>query len=373
MMSSKKLAFVGNSAQTMINFRYGVMKSLAQSGYSVYVIAPKDCDVLIFREASINFIPIEIDCKGVNPFRDLSLVRQLRTLYKKERFDVVFHYTIKPVIYGGWASHTVGIKQISVITGLGYTFINKGWLNRLVKRLYRSSLSSANEVWFLNQEDRTLFVEQEIVSKFKTRVINGEGVNLEHYKPVTNSSKQKFSFLFIGRVLWDKGVGEFVEAAKVVKKQHPHVQFNVLGPLGASNPASISQEQMEQWERLGVVRYLGETTDVIPYISSASCIVLPSYREGISRVLLESAAMERPIIASNVPGCREIVLNGESGFLCEPQNVSSLIACMMHMLSLSTEDCINFGKKGRMHVKELYDEQLTINLYKNRLNELLPE
>jgi glycosyltransferase involved in cell wall biosynthesis len=239
--------------------------------------------------------------------------------------------------------------------------------------LYRSSLSGANEVWFLNQEDRTLFVEQEIVSKFKTRVINGEGVNLEHYKPVTNSSKQKFSFLFIGRVLWDKGVGEFVEAAKVVKKQHPHVQFNVLGPLGASNPASISQEQMEQWERLGVVRYLGETTDVIPYISSASCIVLPSYREGISRVLLESAAMERPIIASNVPGCREIVLNGESGFLCEPQNVSSLIACMMHMLSLSTEDCINFGKKGRMHVKELYDEQLTINLYKNRLNELLPE
>lgn len=370
---AKKIAFVGNSLQTMCNFRMGVMSELIREGYDVTVIAPKDCDITALKQAQIRLIPVDIDCKGMNPFVDLGLVSTLKQIYKKEQFDFIFHYTIKPNIYGGWASKSVKIPHISVITGLGYTFIRKGWINRIAKFLYRISLRGAKEVWFLNQEDKTLFVEQNIVAQYKARLINGEGVNLEKYKLTSRTITCPFSFLFVGRVLWDKGVGEFVDAAKNVKKQYPKVQFKILGQLGANNPACINVQQMNEWEQTGVIKYLGETTNVIPYIDQAHCIVLPSYREGISRVLLEAAAMEKPIIASNVPGCREIVIDRENGFLCKPQDTNSLIACMMHMLSLSQEERNAFGQKGREIVQRLFDEKIIINLYKRKLSEFILE
>ena len=371
MTDKKKLAFVGNSSMTMQNFRMGLMKELAQNpDYEVTVIAPQDNDISELRANNIRFIPVEMDCKGMNPFTDIHLMQQLRRIYRKEKFDFIFHYTIKPVIYGSWAARRARIPQISVITGLGYTFITKGWINKLVIRLYRSALKSAKEVWFLNQEDKTMFIEKEIVAAQKTRILNGEGVNLKQYSPRQAPKGKNFNFLYVGRVLWDKGVGEYVEAARVVKKQYPSVCFKMLGPLGANNPASITQEQVEKWVHAGIIKYLGETQNVIPFMADASCIVLPSYREGISRVLLEAAAMEKPIITSNVPGCREIVVDGENGFLCEAQNTSSLSACMMHMLSLSQDERQEFGKKGRERVLERFDEQSTIEVYKEKLKDI---
>ena len=365
----QKIAFVGNSLQTMCNFRMGVMSELVREGYEVVVIAPKDGDVTALKQAQIRLIPIEMDCKGMNPFEDMRLAKTLRNIYRKEQFSVVFHFTIKPVIYGSWAVRRAKIPQISVITGLGYTFIRKGWINRLAKMLYRYALRTANEVWFLNQEDKSLFVEQSLVSPFKARLINGEGVDVNKYQSHADLTNTPFTFLFVGRVLWDKGVGEFVKAAQVIKKQHPRVQFHILGQLGANNPACVSIEQMETWEQTRTVKYLGETSNVLPYIERATCLVLPSYREGVSRVLMEAASMERPIIATNVPGCREMVIDGHNGFLCEAQDTNSLIACMMHMLSLSEIELKAFGKNGRTHVLRYFDEQLTISLYKHKLQE----
>jgi glycosyltransferase involved in cell wall biosynthesis len=365
----QKIAFVGNSLQTMCNFRMGVMSELVREGYEVVVIAPKDGDVTALKQAQIRLIPIEMDCKGMNPFVDMRLAKTLRNIYRKEQFSVVFHFTIKPVIYGSWAARRAKIPQISVITGLGYTFIRKGWINRLAKMLYRYALRTANEVWFLNQEDKSLFVEQSLVSPFKARLINGEGVDVNKYQSHADLTTTPFTFLFVGRVLWDKGVGEFVKAAQVIKKQHPRVQFHILGQLGANNPACVSIEQMEIWEQTRTVKYLGETSNVLPYIERATCLVLPSYREGVSRVLMEAASMERPIIATNVPGCREMVIDGHNGFLCEAQDTNSLIACMMHMLSLSEIELKAFGKNGRTHVLRYFDEQLTIALYKHKLQE----
>ena len=330
-----KIGFVGNSLQTMCNFRAGVMTELVQMGYEVVIIAPKDSDITFLKQNQIRLIPIEMDCKGMNPFADIQFARTLKRIYKKEKFNFLFHYTIKPVVYGSWAARKTKTPQISVITGLGYTFIRKGWITRVAKFLYRLSLRTANEVWFLNQEDKTLFVEQSLLSPFKARLIYGEGVDVAKYKSQSDLLSIPFTFLFIGRVLWDKGVGEFVKAAQVVKKQHPKVQFHILGQLGANNPACVSIQQMEEWEQTRTVKYLGETSNVLPYIENATCVVLPSYREGVSRVLLEAASMERPIIASNVPGCREIVIEGYNGFLCEAQDTNSLIACMMHMLSIT--------------------------------------
>lgn len=366
---ARKIAFVGNSMQTMYNFRRGVMAELVREGYEVVIIAPKDGDITPLKQAQIRLIPIEMDCKGMNPFADIQLVKTLRKIYKSEQFNFIFHFTIKPVVYGSWAARWVQIPQISVITGLGYTFIRKGWITRIAKLLYRLALKTAYEVWFLNQEDKSLFVEQNIVSPFKARLINGEGVDINKYRSRTEMTTSPFTFLFIGRVLWDKGVGEYVKAAQVIKKQTPKVQFHILGQLGANNPACVSTQQMEQWERSGAVKYLGETSNVLPYIERASCIVLPSYREGVSRVLLETAAMERPIIASNVPGCREIVIDGYNGFLCEMKDTNSLIACMMHMLSLSQVELTTFGKNGRTHVLQQFDEQKIITLYKHKLQE----
>lgn len=365
----QKIAFVGNSLQTMCNFRMGVMSELVREGYEVVVVAPKDGDITALKQAQIRLIPIEMDCKGMNPFTDIKLAKTLHTIYKREKFSVVFHFTIKPVIYGSWAARRAKIPQISVITGLGYTFIRKGWITRVAKMLYRFALRSANEIWFLNQEDKSLFVEQNLVSPIKARLINGEGVDVQKYRSHADLTNTPFTFLFVGRVLWDKGVGEFVKAAQVVKKQHPRVQFHILGQLGANNPACVSIEQMEQWEQTRTVKYLGETSNVLPYIERATCLVLPSYREGVSRVLMEAASMERPIIATNVPGCREIVIDGHNGFLCEVQDTNSLIACMMHMLSLSEIELTAFGKNGRTHVLQHFDEQKTIALYKHKLQE----
>ena len=366
---ARKIAFVGNSSQTMCNFRLGVMSELVRMGYEVVVIAPKDSNITAFKQNQIRLIPVEIDCKGMNPFVDIHLAKTLKKIYKKEQFHMVFHFTIKPVIYGSWAARRARIPQISVITGLGYTFIRKGWITRFAKCLYRYALRTANEVWFLNQEDKSLFVEQNLVSPFKARLILGEGVDVRKYQSNSELSVSPYTFLFIGRVLWDKGVGEFVKAAQVIKKQHPKVQFHILGQLGANNPACVSIEQMEIWEQTRTVKYLGETSNVLPYIEKATCIVLPSYREGVSRVLLEAASMERPIIATNVPGCREIVIDNYNGFLCEAQDTNSLIACMMHMLSLSPTELTSFGKNGRSHVLQQFDEQKTIALYKHKLQE----
>lgn len=365
-----KIAFVGNSLQTMLNFRLGVLSALSEMGHEVIIIAPKDCDTTLLQNHAIRLIPIEMDSKGVNPIEDIKLTIRLRKIYQKERFDFIFHYTIKPVVYGAWAAACCSIPHIAVITGLGYTFLRKGWIHRIAKTLYKCSLRYAQEVWFLNLDDKTLFLEQKIVSSYKTRVMHGEGVNTVHYQSSASPSTP-FTFLFVGRVLWDKGIGEFVEAAQVVKKQHPHVQFHILGQLGANNPACVTAQQMEEWERAETVKYLGETDNVLPYMTQASCIVLPSYREGVSRVLLEAASMERPIIASNVPGCKEIVLDGENGFLCEAQDVTSLTACMMHMLSLSEEERRCFGRKGREWVCGRYDERIVIQRYKDKLKEML--
>ena len=254
---------------------------------------------------------------------------------------------------------------------MGYTFIRKGLINRIAKCLYRFSLRTASEVWFLNQDDKTLFMEQNLVSSFKARLIHSEGVDVEKYQSRVDLSISPFIFLFIGRVLWDKGVGEYVKAARFVKKQYANVQFQILGQLGANNPACVSTQQMEEWERTGIFKYLGETANVLPYIEKATCIVLPSYREGVSRVLLETASMERPLIASNVPGCREVLIDGYNGFLCEAQDSNSLIACMMHMLALPEKELVEFGKNGRTHVIKHFAEEKIIALYKHKLHEQL--
>lgn len=367
-----KIAFIGNSSLTMHNFRINLLRSMVKQGYEVVVVAPKDSDTTSYKSNKIRYIPVDIDCKGLNPLRDLFLMNRLRALYQKEKFDFIFHYTIKPVIYGSFAARLAGIKHISVITGLGYTFLNTGFLNKLVISLYRHSLKKAEEVWFLNEDDREVFLTNEMVNKKRTKVINGEGVNARLYQPAKKESS-RIKFLFVGRMLWDKGIGEYVEASRILKKKYPNVVFEALGSLGSANPSAISREQMDEWEKEEIIKYLGETHRVIPFLSNSSCVVLPSYREGISRVLLEASAMEKPVVATNVTGCRDIVVDGYSGYLCEVRNPESLAEAMEKIIRLPKEKLEEMGKEGRGLVLEKFDEKIIIQEYVSKLKEIFPE
>jgi len=369
-MSRYKLAFVGNSSLTMYNFRIGLLRALVKSGYDVTVIAPKDNDISLYEAEGVRFIPVDIECRGTNPFKDARLISQLKKIYNREKFDFVFHYTIKSVIYGSFAAALSKTSHISVITGLGYTFIRNGLLKRITVLLYTLSLKKAKEVWFLNTDDMRVFLDRKIVKQEKIYLLNGEGIDTTTFQP-KEKKKKYFSFIFIGRILWDKGVGEYIKAARILKKEYPEIRFQLLGALGSENPAAVKPERMDKWVNEGIIDYLGETRDVTSYIANSSCVVLPSYREGLSRILLEAAAMERPIITSDVTGCKEVIENSISGFLCKPKDAENLMECMKKMYLLSEEKRVEMGKRGREIVLEKFDEKIIINQYIEKLDEYL--
>lgn len=366
-MKTKKIALVGNSALTMLNFRLGVMTELSKT-YDVTMITPKDCDTAILAKRGIHFIPIDVDCKGLNPFRDLNLVHVLNRIYRQEHFDFVFHYTIKPIIYGSFVAGRAGIPFISIVTGLGYSFIRRNWLFHLSRLMHKWALKKADSVWFLNQDDCDSFVNWHIVDRDHTHVIHGEGVNTDLFtaKPKMDNV---FRFLFCGRMLRSKGVELYVEAARRLKHEYPEVEFQLLGPLDSPNPDAITPEEIETWIKEGYVSYLGVTKDVRPYLEKCSCMVLPSYyMEGVPRSLMEAASMERPIITTDSVGCKEVVEDGVNGFLCVKRNVESLYQAMHKMLSLSEEELKAMGSNGRKLMVAKFDEKIILQEYVQYLN-----
>lgn len=357
------IILAGNTAWGMFNFRQNLMKLLLNQGHLVTVVAPPDekFEKRII-EAGCAFIPVEIESKGMNPVSDLLLIRKYFKIYKSISPDLIFHYTIKPNIYGTLASRLAGIPSIAVVTGLGYTFINKGLVSRIALLLYSIAFKVSLQVWFLNEEDCSIFTSHNIVKKEKTYVLKGEGINLDHFSASVCTSSE-ISFLLASRMLWDKGIGEYVEAAKILKKNHHHVNFNLLGPYGIDNPKAISEEQINEWQADGIINYLGETDDIKPYINSSSAIVLPSYREGISRVLLEAAAMEKPLITTDVVGCRNIVIDNVTGFICEPKNAQSLAEAMLKVITLEKKELATMGKKGREFVQKEFSDEVVLKKY----------
>lgn len=360
MNPTKHIILVGNTAWGMYNFRKDLIKEILNNGYKITVIAPDDNDFSHkISDLGCQFIHIHVDAKGANLLKDIRLIFNLFLIYKKLKPSFIFHYTIKPNIYGSIAARFLKISQITVITGLGYTFINTNYITHITKFLYKISLSSAKQVWFLNQDDQALFVKNKIIKSSNSMVLNGEGINLDEYSPIKKLKNEK-SFLLIARLLWDKGVGEYVDAARMLKKKYPKAQFNILGYLGVDNPSAIEEEIVLAWQKEGIINYLGSSDNVIPYIGESTCIVLPSYREGLSRVLLEAASMSRPIVATNITGCKEIVEDGITGFLCEVKSAISLRDKMENILCLTSEQITLMGIKGREKVKSEFDQK-TIN------------
>jgi glycosyltransferase involved in cell wall biosynthesis len=372
--SELRVVLVCNTSFAIYTYRQGLIRTLVARGVEVSVIAPRDRTTDLLTGMGCRFIELAVASKSTNPLDDLRTLLQLYRLYRGLRPHVVFHYTIKPNIYGSVAARLAGVASVAVTTGLGYVFIQHSRAAQVAKRLYRFAFRFPREVWFLNRDDEAAFIEQKLlVYPERARLLHGEGVDLEQFAPAPlppRTSPDRFAFVLIGRLLWDKGIGEYVDAARQLRARYPHARFQLLGPLNVENPSAISRADVDAWQQEGIVEYLGEAHDVRPVIAAADCVVLPSYREGVPRTLLEAAAMERPLVATDVPGCREVVEHGVNGLLCEVRNVDSLADALARMLEMSETERRAMAERGRQKVANEFDERLVIERYKDLLNNL---
>lgn len=284
----------------------------------------------------------------------------------------MLHFTIKPNIYGNIVCRILGIKTISNISGLGTVFVRKNWVTKLVKILYRYSLVAAERIFFQNREDYETFINQKIVDQNKCEILPGSGVDTDKFKPRKRGNKtDDIKFLLASRMLWEKGVGEYVEAARIIKSKYPNVKFYLLGFLGVDNPSAIPKKQVDNWVKEGIVEYLGVSDNVSEEIAKADCVVLPSYyREGIPRVLLEAASMEKPIITTDNVGCREVVDDGINGYLCKVKDSKDLADKMEKIINLSPEEREKMGKAGREKITKQFHERIILSKYLSTIRQL---
>ena len=340
-----------------------LIRRLKSEGYKVIVLTQFDGYENVIGEEVDEIKSLFISRKGINPFVDIFTILHFTKHLLTFKPDVLLSFTIKPVIYGSIAAKITNVRSIVMITGLGTAFIADTWLTKVVKALYRYALSSVSSIFFQNVDDKDLFINQKLVDSRVCQLTPGSGLDLDKFAYADLLHTPDTVFLLIARMLWDKGIGEFVDAARDIKVRYPNSRFQLLGPLGVENRSSIPRSQMAEWQEEGFIEYLGETDNVAVYIKKASCVVLPSYREGTSRVLLEGAAMGRPLIATDVPGCREVVDDGVTGFLCKPRNYVSLAQKIELMLKLPHEACIVMGVKGRKKVENEFNQDIVCDLY----------
>ena len=364
---SKKILISINTAWNLLNFRGGLISRLISSGFEVIAVAPSDEYVAELELMGCRFVHLEMDNKGTNPVRDVLLLWRYFRLLKTEKPDLCLFYTVKPNVYGSLTSSFCSIPFINNVSGLGAVFIQGGWLRRFVSALYRLAFRNSNQVFFQNRDDLGLFLLNKLVKVELTDVLPGSGINLHRFTPTDDSDRKSlntpFRFLLIARMLKDKGVVEFVNAAQLLKESGVKAEFCLLGFLDVQNFSAISSEQMQVWTDQGFVKYLGVSDDVREQIASADCVVLPSYREGTPRTLLEASAMGKPIITTNVVGCKEVVEHGVNGFLCEVKNAQDLAVKMKEMLLFSEDQRRLMGENSRLKMEKEFDENIVIQKY----------
>lgn len=360
-MKSRKILIVANTTWNIYNFRLNIIRKLIAEGHEVIVMAPVD-KFITYTETirEVTHVPIRhLHRDSVNPIQDLRLLLELIYLYKKHKPDLILHYTVKPNIYGGLAARLLGIPSIAVITGLGYSLMHEGWINVITRLLYKFCLPSHRKVIFENNDDKALFEKAGLVSASKSVAIKGCGVDTAYYSPNGDMrSLGMITFTFIGRLLYDKGVREFIEAAQMVKKQNKLVQFWLIGDLDKENPSSVRNDDLVRWIRDPDIHYHGATDNIRKFIEQSDCVVLPSYREGMPRVIMEAMAMERPVITTDTAGCRETVDESVSGYLVPVKDSAALAAAMIDFIHLDEASRIEMGKHGREKVLRDFDERI---------------
>lgn len=357
----RHVAIVANTAWYLYNFRSNLIRLLVSQGWKVSLIAPFDEyytaleemeNVLVYRLRHLNR-------KGYNPFQDIRLYRAIRALYHQIKPDVVLQYTVKPNIYGSMAARQLGIPTISVVPGLGYAFIRPGLLRSIVTVLYRQTLRANRYVIFENTEDMNELIGNHIIEQARAVVFNGCGIDTEHFSPLPSKTNSDFRFLFIGRLIKEKGVAEFVQAAHHVHLRFPKARFYIAGNIDTENRSGFTHEEVKTMTDFEWIQYLGFVQDVRQAIREADCVVLPSYYpEGLPRVLLESMSMGKPVISTNSRGCRDAIEDGRNGFLINPRDSHDLSSAMITFCELPEEERKAMGQYGRMKAISEFDDRI---------------
>jgi glycosyltransferase involved in cell wall biosynthesis len=363
-VTSRTLILSVNASWNIVNFRSGLVRGLAAAGYRIVALAPTDSFSPRLAALGVEHVPLDMDTRGKSPLRDLQLLWRYYRLLGRIRPAAYLGFTIKPNIYGTIAARMRGVPAVNNIAGLGETFIGRSWINRLVRILYRFALRRSGIVFFQNRDDRALFVSNGIVAEPVARLLPGSGVDLGRFAPPsTPPRKDGFVFLLVGRLLWAKGISEYVEAARIVRRSVPEARFRLLGLL-QEGAGAVDEASIRAWQAEGAIEFLGGTDDVRPFLADADCVVLPTfYPEGTPRGLLEAAAMARPLIATDVPGCREIVRDGENGYLVPPKNAEALARRMLDLIALPAAERAALGAKSRAIAESEYDERLVVERY----------
>jgi glycosyltransferase involved in cell wall biosynthesis len=360
---AKPIVLSANSYWNIANFRTGLIGALRAAGYEPIVIAPQDLSAdQRMRELGVERIPISLDRSGINPWADLNLLQAYRRLLERLRPVAYLGYTIKPNIYGSLAAASLGIPAIPNVSGLGTAFIRGGPIQQVVCRLYKIGFRRSPVVFFQNRDDCQLFVERRMVRPEQARLVPGSGVDLERFAPAPVAEGPP-TFLFLGRLLRDKGVLEFIEAARALRSQLPSARFQLLGPIDEGNRTAVTSREIDSWVAQGVIDYLGTSDDVRPFIAAATAIVLPSYREGLPRSLLEAAAMARPLVAADVPGCRDVVEDGVNGYLCAVRDPDSLANAIRRLAELPRAERFAMGQAARRKVQAQFSEDFVNRAY----------
>jgi len=367
-----RIAIVLNTSWNIYNFRLGLVRALIENGHEVHAVAPHDeySDKLV--DVGCVYHPVKMDSRGVNPIKDFALTIELYKIYKKIQPEVILHYTIKPNIYGTFAASLLNIPVVNNVCGLGTAFLQKNLVSFVAIGLYKLAFRTPRKIFFQNNDDKEFFEKKGIVKENQSEVIPGSGIDISRFIPEKKkkSKQKKFTFLLVSRLIYDKGIVEYVEAVKHLRENGVDAEFQLLGAKDPIHRRGISEEIINEWVRNNSIDYLGSTKDVRPFIENANCIVLPSYREGTPRTLLEAASLEKPIVASKVAGCTNIVEDEHNGLLCEVMNASDLASKMDQMMNLSEEKRMEMGKNGRSLVKSKFKEEFVIDKYLDTIGKI---
>ena len=345
-----KIILTVNAAWNALNFRRPVIEALLAQGARVTVLAPVDDSVSALRSVGCEVIDLQMDVQGLSPWQDARLVKTFQDHFARIQPDVVLGYTVKNNIFGAVAAGRLALPFLPNVSGLGTAFLSGGGLQLIVETLYKWAFRRLPIVFFQNQDDCALFQARGLTTSAQARILPGSGIDLRAFQATPFAQN--------------------VEAARRLRARRTDVRFQILGPVDAANRSALGADDVARWQSEGIIEHLGSAKDVRPYIAQADCVVLPSYREGAPRTLLEAAAMARPVIATDVPGCRHVVDHGRSGLLCAPRDASALTATMAQYLDLPQPQRAAMGVAGRRKMEQEYDEKLVVAAYLSAISDL---
>ncbi|XKH58851.1 glycosyltransferase family 4 protein [Halomonas sediminis] len=367
----KTVVLVSNTSWYLYNFRRGTIVALQGAGYRVVALAPEDdYSHCLVEELGITHLALPMEGKGTQLLGEGRSLLALTNALHRLKPAFVFNFTVKANIYSGLACQALGIPYANNVSGLGTAFLHDCWLFRRVRALYGVANRGAQRVFFQNQEDHDLFQSHGLLCGPPTTVLPGSGMDITRFTFSPLPVPVPFTFVMIARLLGDKGVREFVQAAGQVRAAYPDCRFLLIGPHGASNCTAITEAEVQHWQAEGVIEVLGEQGDVRPFLEQSHVLVLPSYREGMPRTVLEAAAMGRPAIVSDVPGCRQAVVASKTGWLCEVKSADSLAQCMATCMAMPRAELQAAGKAARVRIEEEFDERIVIEAALGCLHEI---